>query len=356
MGQKKRSAGQGLKLLLIRDFLYNEATKEHPKNANDIIDYLKEYRITASTKTIYTDIQRLKYDLEIPIVYNAKRWGYYIEDRPFSSAELRLIIDCIRNAEFLTKDDAATLTEKIKGLASAPDRDLLAHQLEEEYRKSQTEASVIENIGLLMKAIDAGRMVSFHRYRYVAEHTKHTALEDEVFIVSPVKLIRKSNQYILEFAKDFENGGCIFDKIQVSMIDNVKILHTPSTHTKKENRTRQHSLEDALDVFYGKKRAITILFYNRASDQILSKLPEDAILVKVNSVLSKTTLLERVSPQFFSLLDSFGNYAKILEPKDVVDKYMQWQKQKLYDYARLYKVNLDDIPVTDDEPGGLGVK
>lgn len=36
MGQKKRTAGQGLKLLLIRDYLYNEASKEHPKNAKQI--------------------------------------------------------------------------------------------------------------------------------------------------------------------------------------------------------------------------------------------------------------------------------------------------------------------------------
>ena len=43
MGQKKRTAGQGLKLLLIRDYLYNEASKEHPKNATQIQEFLKEH-------------------------------------------------------------------------------------------------------------------------------------------------------------------------------------------------------------------------------------------------------------------------------------------------------------------------
>ena len=51
MGQKKRSPGQGLKLLLIRDFLYNEATKEHPKNSKAIIAYLAEHSIKASVTT-----------------------------------------------------------------------------------------------------------------------------------------------------------------------------------------------------------------------------------------------------------------------------------------------------------------
>lgn len=357
MGQKKRTAGQGLKLLLIRDYLYNEASIDRPKNAKQIQAFLKEYRIAASTKTIYTDISRLRDDLEIPIEYSGKgNRGYYVTEKPFSPSELRLLIDCIRNAEFITKEDAATLTEKIKGLASSPDKELLAHQLEEEYRKSQTEASVIENVGLLMKAIDAGRKVSFNRYRYVAERTKHTSLETEATIISPIKLIRKSNQYILEYAIDFKDGCCIFDKIQVAMMDNVEILNVASSHTKAEKRARQQSMEDVLDAINGKRRAITLLIYNRASEKILSKLPEDAILIKVNNVLSKTTILERASPQFFSMLDSFGNYAKILEPQDVVEKFLQWQKQKVYDYARLYKVNLEDIPVSEEEPGGLSIK
>lgn len=140
------------------------------------------------------------------------------------------------------------------------------------------------------------------------------------------------------------------------MMDNVEILNVASSHTKAEKRARQQSMEDVLDAINGKKRAITLLIYNRASEKILSKLPEDAILIKVNNVLSKTTILERASPQFFSMLDSFGNYAKILEPQDVVEKFLQWQKQKVYDYARLYKVNLEDIPVSEKEPGGLSIK
>lgn len=351
MGQKKRTAGQGLKLLLIRDYLYNEASREHPKNAKQIQTFLQEYRIAASTKTIYTDISRLRDDLEIPIEYSGKGGrGYYIAEKPFDPAELRILIDCIRNAEFITKDDAATLTGKIMGLASSPDKELLTRQLEEEYKKSQTEASVIENVNLLMKAIDANRKISFNRYRYVAEHTKHTSLEKEVIIASPVRLVRKSNQYIFEYLKELDDGGYISDRAHVSMIDNIEILGAASRFTKTENKARQQAMEEVLDDFWGKKRAITIQFYNRASDKILSKLPEDAILTKVDYVHSQTTIKERISPSFFSWLDDFGTYAKILAPSDAIEKYLQWQKQRLHDYARIYKVDVEDICLNSKEP------
>lgn len=77
--------------------------------------------------------------------------------------------------------------------------------------------------------------------------------------------------------------------------------------------------------------------------KILSKLPEDAILTKINASRSQTTVKERVSPSFFSWLDDFGTYAKIVAPDDVIEKYMQWQKQKLCDYASIYHVNVEDI-------------
>ena len=62
-----RSSGQGVKLLYIRDYLYHYATKEHPKNAKAICDYLMTKGIDASPKTIYNDILRLQIDFGVPV-------------------------------------------------------------------------------------------------------------------------------------------------------------------------------------------------------------------------------------------------------------------------------------------------
>lgn len=188
--KSKRTKRQGLKLLLIRDYLYNEASEDKPKSTEAIMEYLKEnYDIEASDKTIHTDVKRLREDANVPVIYNRHRRGYYINDRPYSPAELRLVIDCIRNAEFITEEDAATLTKIIKDLASAPDRELLSYQLEEDNKKSETGASVIENIPLIIKAIKSRRKIRFNRYHYVAQRTTHTFLGSMEYTVSPHKLM-----------------------------------------------------------------------------------------------------------------------------------------------------------------------
>ena len=87
-----RSSGQGVKLLYIRDYLYHHATKEHPQNANRIQAFLAQHDIEASVKTIYNDIVRLRDDFGVPVVYEARRWGYYITKPEFEPHELRLMV------------------------------------------------------------------------------------------------------------------------------------------------------------------------------------------------------------------------------------------------------------------------
>ena len=81
MGQKKRSPDQGLKLLLIRDYLYKEASAEHPQNSKDIQEFLAKHESKASTRTIQEDVRRLRDILNIPIAYYPRKWGYYISQK-----------------------------------------------------------------------------------------------------------------------------------------------------------------------------------------------------------------------------------------------------------------------------------
>ena len=106
-----RSVRQDIKLLHIRDYLHKYTNKENPKNANDIIEYLESKNIKAERKTIYHDIKNLKEKLEEPIEYNRQKHGYYITETRFSGIELAMLIDCVRNASFVTKTDALRIAD-----------------------------------------------------------------------------------------------------------------------------------------------------------------------------------------------------------------------------------------------------
>lgn len=342
----KRSKRQGLKLLLIREYIYNEASKEHPKNATHIRKFLREnYDIEATGRTIRTDIKRLRKDVGVPILYNPHKNGYYIAERQFSIAELRLLVDCIYNADFISRSDADFLTAKILELASRPDREALADKQEED-RKSQTDNSVLKNVEIISTAIERGRKIKFVPLQYVASRTIHTEQYNFTHTVSPKKLTWKLGRCMLEATLHNSHGANINLNYDVALMSDIKILSVPSVFSQPD-RTEMPTMEEALDLTYGKKRAITIRFNREVLDEVVRELGEEAILIPVDDNHFEVTIKERVSKffvnrEFLCWVASFGCAAKILAPQDVVDYYLDWSKHENEHIQALYEHDMEN--------------
>ena len=389
MGQKKRTAGQGLKLLLIRDYLYNEATKEHPKNSKHIQKYLEEHDIKASITTVHTDIMRLREDLGIPITYNPNKHGYYISEPKFETAELEVLIDCIRCSTFMTEIDSARLIQKVKGLANAYDRKLIEERMAEEVKKQHTDNSIIQNIQLITEAIERKHKISYQRIIYVAEHWTHTEVDPEIEFASPHKLTWESGAYMLECAIDCpfdeewfkEEERAFFDEclaeeydgsfedyykatygerhksvgtvsqlytsIDISRLANLTVTNLPSTYQQEEKKS-----ETAMP--HAQKQpnlqAITLRFRKEMLKRVATELGKDAILISEDKRYFTTTIRRVADQSFFRWLYNFDCYAKILRPQKVVDRYLYWYRQHLVDLEILYERNLEPYyALTDDE-------
>lgn len=339
--KSKRTKRQGLKLLLIRDYLYNEASEDKPKSTEAIMEYLKDnYDIEASDKTIHTDVKRLREDANVPVVYNRHRRGYYITERQFSNAELRLLVECIYNADFMSRSDADLLTAKILGLASRPDRETLADKQDED-KKSQTGSSVMKNIEIISQAIEQKRKIQFVPMQYVARRTTHTARYNFTHTVSPKKLTWKQGRCMLEATMHNSYGANINMNYDVAFMDDIKILSVRSK-VSKPDREAMPTMEETLDLTYGKKRAITIRFNREVLDEVVRELGEDATLIPVDGSHFKVTVKERISNfytnrDFLSWISSFGCAAKILTPQDVVEFYLDWCKKENEHIQALYE-------------------
>lgn len=393
MGQKKRSPGQGLKLLLIRDYLYNEATKEHPKNSKAIIAYLAEHSIKASVTTIHTDIMRLREDLGIPIEYNRNKHGYYISERRFEIGELEVLIDCIRCSTIMTEKDSAQLIQKVKGLANFYDRKLIEERMAEEGKKQHTDISISQNIQLLTEAIEKRCKISYQWIQYVAEHSTHTELNPEIEFASPHKLIWNDGRYELECAIDVpfdeewfkeeeraffeeclateydgsfedyykatygerhESVGTVtqlYTSIDISRLANLTVTDIPSTYQKEEQKP---ATEPPIIENQPTEQVITLRFRKEMLKQVATELGKDAILISEDRRYFTTSIRRVPDHEFFRWLYTFDCYAKILRPQEVIDKYLHWCRYHLVDLEIMYEQNLEPIyTLTDNEYFGL---
>ena len=115
---KGRHTNQGVKLMIIRDYLIRNTRKDdHCVSAKVIADYLsKQEGIPTDIKTVYSDLNRLRDNYGLKIEYSAKHKGWYLANPEFEPNEVRLMIDSVQSTKYITQKEADLLTSKLKGL------------------------------------------------------------------------------------------------------------------------------------------------------------------------------------------------------------------------------------------------
>ena len=122
---------QKLKQLYLMKILLEQTDEEHPLSLKELIDQLGLYGIAAERKSLYADIERLQ---EYGINVESRKTntvGYYVADRQFELAELKLMVDAVQSSHFNPAKKSAELIKKIAALGSV-------HQAKQLNRQDRT--------------------------------------------------------------------------------------------------------------------------------------------------------------------------------------------------------------------------
>ena len=92
---------------------------EQALTLNQIMDALARYDVTAERKSIYTDFQDMeKFGIEIIKEQIGRETYYHVGAREFELAEVKLLIDAIQCAKFITERKSRELIKKVKSFVS----------------------------------------------------------------------------------------------------------------------------------------------------------------------------------------------------------------------------------------------
>ena len=95
---------QKIKLLKLYELLQQETDEEHPMTTMTIVHRLGEAGISCDRRTLSKGMAILnEYGYEIMWRKVSKEKGYYVEDRSFSVPELKILIDAVQAASFVTE-------------------------------------------------------------------------------------------------------------------------------------------------------------------------------------------------------------------------------------------------------------
>ena len=202
---------QKYKLLKLLELLRQETDEQHPLSTSQICSKLGEMGISCERRTLTKDIAVLN-ELGYEVMWNwvGKEKGYYIEDRSFSVPELKILIDAVQAASFVTEKKTAELIDKIAALGGSHKADILKSNMVCFNTRKHSNESIYYNVGFLEDAIQQQKKVIFYYYDLNENGEKVYRREHHHYVVEPIALVfNDDNYYLMVYSAKHDTIECM---------------------------------------------------------------------------------------------------------------------------------------------------
>ena len=220
---------QKLKLIYLMQILMEKTDETHSITMAEMITALKAYGITAERKSLYDDIECLRtYGLEIIGTQEGRTYCYQVVNRQFELAELKLLVDSVQSARFITAKKTNELIKKIEGLASKYEASKLHRQVYVTQRVKTINESIYYNVDAIHTAIAENSQITFQYFQWNVKKEMELRKGGALYRVSPWALSCDDENYYMIAYDDVE------EKIKHFRVD--KMLHIDMNGKKREGK------------------------------------------------------------------------------------------------------------------------
>ena len=310
---------QKCKILVIRDLLL-ETDELHPLTVADLIEKLKARGIEAERKSVADDLLALSdYGMDIESVAVGKRKGYYLASRTFEPAELKMLVDSVQAAKFLSPKKTMRLIKKLATLSSRGEAALLKRQLYVADRGKTENESIFYNIDAIHGAIAEDREITFVYWQYDLNKKRVPRKGGARYCVSPYALVWDDEFYYL-IAFDAEDG-----RIKHYRVDKMNRI------TIAETARKGGEAFDALDMsaytsrnfsmFAGEEADVVLDCDNSVIGVIVDRFGT-GVSVHANGNGFRAFVKVAVSEQFFGWVAALGGAVRIVSPQPVRERFL----------------------------------
>ena len=110
--------------LIIFKYLWETTDDAHPASLADISAFLKQHEITADPRTLRKDIEQLT-EFGVDVKDRRVKNLYHVATRHFEAPEVKLLIDAVQSARFITPRKSKALVKRLSSFVAPGDTALL---------------------------------------------------------------------------------------------------------------------------------------------------------------------------------------------------------------------------------------
>ena len=181
--------------ILILDILRKYSDEEHHLTQQEIIRKLKsEYGVESTDRRTVRDNVQSLVDMGYGIE-NEGDDGYYMYEREFDDAELRLLIDSVLFSKTISDTAAKRLIEKLKSLGNIYFDTKVSHVKQTPVLNRTDNKSVLYNVSAINEAMDQKKKIKFRYNRYGTDFKMHD--QGKQYIMNPYQMVASNGHYYL---------------------------------------------------------------------------------------------------------------------------------------------------------------
>ncbi len=321
---------QKIKLLKIYDMLVKESDEAHPLSTYDIIDRLAKEGIKAERKTLYDDINLLNANgFEVKQI-RAKRNMYYVEKRAFDVAEVRILMDAVQAASFITPSKTKVLVDKIAALAGPLKGEVIKRNIAVFDTTKHTNENIYLNVFTLNEAIINRKKISFEYFRLDARGRRvRRNAEKRVYTVNPLATLLSGDNYYLVCVTDSHPD--VISNYRVDRMDDVHTLPADiSIDEKFKDFDIRKQKKQLFGMFLGERKDVTMQINKNLVEAVYDKFGANTRLTPYSDKYRFTAEVQ-ISDAFFGWCFSLGGALKILAPREICQLYRSRLLERLKD-------------------------
>lgn len=231
-------AGKTGNILALYDVLYRCTDEDHPLTMREIQDEMVEMGYNCSEDTILRHMRLLRewhVEVEGSMGRNAR---YYLGNRLLKKEELKLIVDAINASNFIGREIADEMVQKLKKLLSENQCDYLDRNVLGMVNNKTENQKILDNVGKIQEACDKKVPISF-TYMKWNKDLELVPKSDKAEIVNPWSLIWADDRYYLYAIKN-KCGKLVERHYRVDKMTDIKLLKDQTREGKGARNLSQY--------------------------------------------------------------------------------------------------------------------
>ena len=313
------NSNQKLKMLYLAKIFMEETDEEHELTIADIIERLKVYDVHADRKTLYIDFNELiRFGLDIVGEKKQRSWYYHLASRDFELPELKLLVDSVQSAKFITDRKSDHLIQKLESLVSNHQAKQLHRQVTITGRVKSDNETIFYNVDMIHEAINEDLQIRFQYFQWNVRKERELRKDGAWYEISPWSLMWDDENYYL-VGYDAKT-----DMIKHYRVD--KMLRMSVLEKKREGKKAFRAFNlpkytrSLFGMFAGKVMDVTLEGRNDMVGVMIDRFGTDLMVHPVDKRHFRITVNVAVSRQFLGWVISLGEGVKIVGPDEVVDQ------------------------------------